>query len=154
MFRLLKTLLAVGLLTATAIAPALAKGEVTVEHKNGDTNTYSGVEISNAPNVLYLKSQDSDTTLMITKNECTKEGELLVCNKARAGVDTHGVIEELDVAQIVLFINPTQTPQPIKGSKVTMSPNTVLLEMSTKKGSYITALGKIDSSTRPAGADK
>lgn len=90
----------------------------------------------------------------LNKNECTKEGELLVCNKARAGIDTNGVIEELEITQIVLFINPTKSQQPIKNSKITMSPNTVLLEMATKNGTYVTALGKIDSSNRPAGADK
>jgi hypothetical protein len=154
MFRIINTLSVVGLLITTAIAPALAKGEVTVERSNGNTETYPGVEITNAPNVLSLKAQASDTALLITKNECTKEGELLVCNKARAGIDTNGVIEELEIAQIILFINPSQSSQTIKGSKVTLSPNTILLEIATKKGAYITALGKIDSSDNLTGTKK
>jgi hypothetical protein len=149
-----KSLLSVCLLAALAPLPALAKGEVTVEHDNGDIDTYSEVEISNAPDILYFKTKEGSTMLLVTKNECKKEGEILFCDRARAGIDTDGVIEELDVDQIVLFINPTTARQPIKGSKVTMNGNTVFLEMATKKGSYLTALGKIDSTTRPAEASK
>jgi hypothetical protein len=149
-----KALLPLCLLATLDPLNALAKGEITVEHDNGDIDTYSEVEFLNASDILYFKASEGDTMLMITKNECTKEGELLVCNKARAGVDTNGVVEELDVTQIVLFINPTTSRQPVKGSKVTMGPGTVLLEMTTEKGSYITAIGKIDGTTRPSGASQ
>lgn len=149
-----KALLPLCLLAALSPLPVLAKGEVTVEHDNGDTDTYSEVEFLNAPEILYFKAQEGDSMLLVTKNECQKEGELLVCDKARAGVDTNGVIEELDVTQIILFINPTASRQPVKGSKVTMGPGTVLLEMTTEKGSYITAIGRIDGTTPPAGASR
>lgn len=154
MIRLKNSLLSALLLASFFPLPAMAKGEVTVEHDNGDIDTFSEVEISNAPDILYFKTKEGSTMLLVTKNECKKEGELLFCDKARAGVETDGVIEELDVAQIVLFINPTATRQPVKGSKVMMGANTVLLEMATEKGSYITALGKIDSITRPAETSK
>jgi hypothetical protein len=131
--------------------PALATGEINVEHSNGDIDTYSDVSIANAPQVLYIKSKEGNTMLLITKNECKKEGELLVCDKARAGVDTNGVMEELNMKEIILFINPTKTRQPIEGSKITLSPETFLLEMSTANGNYITGAGKIDSTTRPTG---
>jgi len=133
--------------------PALATGEVTVEHSNGEISSYSNVTISNAPKVLYFKSKEGNTKLLITKNECKKEGELLVCDQARAGVDTNGVMEELNVKQVILFINPTNKRQPIKGSKVTLAPGTVFLEMSTANGNYVTGSGKIDSNTRPKGAN-
>jgi hypothetical protein len=149
-----KSLISICLLAALTPFPALAKGEVTVEQDNGDIDTYSEVEILNTPDILYFKAKESSTMLLITKNECKKEGEILFCDKARAGVDTDGVIEELDIEQIVLFINPTTTRQAVKGSKVTMNANTVLLEMATKKGSYVTALGKIDSTNRPTEASK
>jgi len=139
-------------LTTLFQIPALATGEVNVEHSNGEINSYSNVTISNAPKVLYFQSKEGNTKLLITKNECKKEGELLVCDQARAGVDTNGVMEELNVKQIILFINPTQKRQPIKGSKVTLAPGTVFLEMSTANGNYVTGSGKIDSNTRPKGA--
>ncbi len=134
--------------------PGLAKGEMTVEYANGDSVTYSSVEIHNTDNIVYFKSPEINTIMMISKNECTKEGQILVCNKARLGLDTEGVLEELKVKEIHLFINPTNTSQPIQGSQVTLSPGTVLLEVLTEKGTYMNALGRIDSTTKPEGASR
>ncbi|MFM1842563.1 MAG: hypothetical protein RLZZ490_1299 [Cyanobacteriota bacterium] len=132
--------------------PVFAKGQVSVEMPNGDIDTYEDVEISNTPEILYFKSPESNTFLMITKKECNNEDKILVCNQARLGVDTNGVLEELGVKQIVVFINPTQERQPIKGSTVTLGAGTVLVEAATTKGTYITGLGKIDANEKPAGA--
>ena len=44
------------LLTTLFQIPALATGEVNVEHSNGEINSYSNVSIFNAPKVLYFKS--------------------------------------------------------------------------------------------------
>jgi hypothetical protein len=151
---LVTSLLSVCLLAVFAPIPAGAKGEINVERPNGDTDVYSGVEIHNTQDILYFKDSEADTIFMISKNQCDKEGELIVCNKARLGLDTQGVIEELKVKEIHLFINPTKTSQPIQGSQVTLSPGTVLLEVVTEKGTYISALGKIDSTTKPEGASR
>jgi hypothetical protein len=134
--------------------PAGAKGEVNVEYSNGDSDIYSGVEIHNTDKILYLVAPESETMLLISKNQCGKEGELLVCNQARLGLDTQGVLEELKIREIHLFINPTRDAQPIQGSQVTMSPGTILLEVVTEKGTYISALGRIDSTAKPEGASR
>ncbi len=141
-------------LTFAISVPAFAKGEISVEHSDGIIESYSNVTISDTADILYFEDPDTGTILMISKKGCNPEGELLLCKEARMGVDTHGVIEELGVEQIFLFINPTQEAQPIKNSEVTLSPGTVLLEASTNKGSYITGLGKIDATTKPAGASR
>ena len=141
-------------ISCLAIAPALAKGEISVELPNGDFEVYSDVTISNTADIVYFASEESSTILMITKKDCVKEDKLLVCDKARIGVDTDGVIEEIGVKEIFLFINPTNERQPIKGSTVTMSPNTILLEAATTKGTFITGLGRIDNTTKPAGASQ
>ncbi len=151
---LAKSLLPLCLLTVLVPFPALAAGEVTVEDGDGNVQTYTDVEIISTPDVVYFRSSEGGTTLQIVKNNCDREGQLLVCNKAQAGVNTDGVVEQLDVNQIVLFINPTTAQQPISGSKVVMGPNTVLLEMTTAKGTYISGLGKIDGSSLPVGAAK
>ncbi len=153
MKKLIKSLFSLLILAAVAPNSAFAKGEITVEQADGNIDIYSAVEISNTDNIIYFKGQEG-STLLITKNECSKEGELLVCNKARMGIDTDGVIEEIGVREIFLFINSTNQAQPIKGSTVTLTPGTVLLEAVTEKGAYITGLGKIDSTTKPAGASK
>ena len=133
------------------VAPALAEGEITVEYDNGDIEVYSDVEISNTEDVVYFQSGDeeADSILMITKNECKKEGELLVCDKARVGLQSYGVLEEIEIEQIFLFINSTNTKQTINGSRVTMSPNSVMLEFATEAGGFVTGFGLIDSNDRP-----
>lgn len=154
MKKLTKTFFSALALTFAVSTSAFAKGEINVEHSDGTLETYSGVVISNTADILYFEDPDTGTILMVSKKGCNPEGELLVCKEARMGVDTHGVIEELSVKQIFLFINPTQKAQPIKNSEVTLSPGTVLLEVSTNKGSYVTGLGKIDATTKPAGASR
>ena len=126
-----------------------AKGQIVVEKKEGITDVYSAVEIFDTDNIIYFKDPDSDTILMITKNQCDKEGELFVCNKARMGINTYGVIEEIGVQEIVLFINPTDKAQTVQGSKIVMNPKTVLLEASTVDGNFVTGLGRIDSNMIP-----
>ncbi len=128
---------------------ALAKGEVIVEDSFGDTEVYSAVTISDTKDILYIEAEDSSSILLITKNECDREGQILVCNKARMGIKTYGVIEEIQLEDIFLFINPTRDRQPIQGSEVTMTANTILLEAVTEKGSFITGLGRIDSNSIP-----
>jgi hypothetical protein len=98
-------LLSICLLAFLVPVPTLAKGEITVELPNGDTDVYSGVEISNTKDIIYFQTDEGDTMLLITKNQCTKEGELLVCNQARMGLDTQGVLEELGVKEIHLVYN-------------------------------------------------
>ena len=135
-------------------SPALAEGELTVEYSNGDVEVFSDVEISNTETVLYIKGQETGSILLITKNECDKEGELFVCQKARVGLQSYGVLEELKVEQIFLFINGTNEPQDILGSTITLSPNTVLLEFATDVDSFVSGFGTIDSTSRPEGALK
>lgn len=134
--------------------PVLAEGQINVQLPNGDVDNYPGVEISDTPDIIYFSAAESDTILLITKKGCQAEGKLLFCNEARIGIDTNGVLEEIEVKQIVLFINPTNESLPIKGSRITMGPGTILLEAVTGKDSFITGLGTIDNNTKPAGASR
>ena len=135
-------------------SPALAEGELTVEYTNGNIDIVSDVEISNTEDVLYIKGGERGSILLITKNECDKEGELLVCKKARVGLQSYGVLDELKIEQIFLFINDTNEQQSIFGSNMTMSPNTIVLEFATDVGTFVSGFGTIDSTTRPEEALK
>ena len=133
------------------ISPALAQGELTVEYADGETEVID-VDISDTKEFIYFQNPENDNILMITKNKCDREGELIVCNKARVGLQSHGILEEFNVEEIFLFINSSDDEQNINGSTVTMSPNTILLEFLTDKGSLVTGLGMIDSNVRPENA--
>lgn len=146
-----KSLLSALLISTCTSLPALADGELTIEFENGDVDSYEDVQIFHTPEMVYFKPEDGNTTLEITKNECQNEDEIIFCPQAQAGLNTNGVIEEIEVAQIALLINPSNDRQRVKGSKLTMGANTVLLEVATSQGTFITSLGKIDGTTSPEG---
>ena len=56
---------------------ALAQGQITVEKENGDIDVFSDVEIFDTQDIIYLQVKESDRILMITKNKCAQEAELL-----------------------------------------------------------------------------
>jgi hypothetical protein len=134
--------------------PTLALGEIAVEYPDGDTVTNENVIIHNTDDILYFKAEEGNNILMITKKDCQKEGSILVCNQARMGLDSYGVLEEINLKEIFLFINPTSEVQQIQGSEVKMTSNTILLEALTSKGTFITGVGKIDSTSKPEGASR
>lgn len=131
------------------ITSAFAKGEVSLEYPDRDADNYEGVEIHDTPSSLYFRDAEGTSTVIVDKNQCTKEGELIFCDKARVSIENDGVIEEIVFTELVLFINNTATKQQIKGSLLVLKPQTVLLEGVTKKGTFITAYGKIDSNKPP-----
>ena len=131
------------------VSPTLAQGQITVEKQNGDIDVFSDVEIFDTRDIIYLQVRESDRILMITKIKWAQDGELLVCDQASVGLQSYGVLEELNLEQIFLFINPSNEKQTIKDSTVLMSPNTIFVEFATDQGSFVNAFGTIDSTTRP-----
>lgn len=137
-------------LSSTLIAvPALAVGQFTVENSNGEIDTYSNVTITHTADTLYFKPSDSNITLVINKKDCKMENSLQVCTTGDVVLRTYGVDETLDINQMFVFINPTKEKQLIQGSTVSLSPNTVLVEILTEKGTYINGMGQIDSMQKP-----
>jgi len=130
-------------------APTLAEGLVTVEYPNGDSNNYPDVKILSNNEILSVDDGGEGKVLQILKKDCHKEGEVSVCNGGTASIDTYGVKEAMLVKQMVVFTNNTNQAQPIKDSKVTLGPKSVMAEILTQKGTYINISGKIDSAPIP-----
>lgn len=140
-----------GILSASS--GVLAKGEMSVEYPDGETDIYEEMQIFHTPDTLYLKDASGINTVVISKAECTKEGQLLYCDRAKVFLENYGVSEEIVFTQLALFINETSSRQEIQGSRLVLKPKTILLEGVTKKGTFITAFGKIDSTEKPPGLD-
>ena len=130
--------------TSMFAAPALAKGMVTVEYSNGDVDEYPEVSVAKTNEAIYLKPVEGKNVLVVVKKNCKQEQELQVCTDAEVKLNTYGVNEDIEVEQVVIFINDTSRRQKIQGSQVNLSPNTVLLEILTDQGTYITGVGRID----------
>ena len=137
-----------------ALATTAFAGQVDIGHKLHLNLHLTFALAGFATPTIYIKGEENDSVLLITKNECDKEGELFVCKKARVGLQSYGVLEELNVEQIFLFINGTNESQTILGSTITMSPNTILLEFVPDVNSYVSGFGTIDSTVSPEGALK
>jgi len=146
MFKIGKTaLLTIPTLLALA-APTLAEGLVTVEYPNGDSTNYPGVRILSNNEILNVKDGEEGKVLEIQKKDCHTEGEVAVCTGGTVIIDTYGVKEAMLVKQLVVFTNTTTKQQPIKDSKVTLGPKSVMAEILSQKGTYVNISGKIDSS--------
>ena len=130
--------------TSMFAAPALAKGMVTVEYTNGDVDEYPEVNVAKTNEAIYLKPVEGENVLVVVKKNCKQEQQLQVCTDAEVKLNTYGVDEDIEVEQVVIFINDTSRRQKIQGSQVNLSPNTVLLEILTDQGTYITGVGRID----------
>jgi RNase P/RNase MRP subunit p29 len=131
------------------VTSALAKGEVSLEYPDGEIAVFENVRIFHTPDSLYFQDSEGINTIVVNKNQCSKEGQLIFCDKAKVSIENHGVSEEIVFQQLVLFINDTSTRQTIEGSRLILKPQTVLVEGVTQKGTFITGYGKIDSAEKP-----
>jgi hypothetical protein len=145
----IKKLILTTLSTALLTTPALAIGQFIVEDAAGEVEIYSDVQITQTADTLSLTASDSDITLVINKKNCNMEKAIQVCSAGDVIISTHGVDETLEVEQVYVFINPSNERQMLEGSEVILSPNTVLVEILTAKGTYINGMGKIDATAKP-----
>lgn len=137
-------------LSIVIFTPAvLAKGIVTVEQINGNADDYIDVEIFSNDNTLYLKPADGKNLIVIEKKDCQIEQNIQVCNQGSLTIDTYGVEEEIEIEKLFIFTNTTNQRLPIQKSDVTLNGNTILIEILTTKGTYITGMGRIDANMLP-----
>ena len=136
---LVSSCVSVGVLSSTA----LAKGVASVTSPDGEVIEYE-VGIASTDEMLFVKYSDTDL-FVLKKDLCQEENNLQVCKGGEASLEGHGVSEAIAYEQLVVFTNTTAQPVNIPGSKVTLEPTTVLLEVLTADGRYATIMGKIDS---------
>lgn len=139
---------AVGLLAVLAIsftvAPAGATGTVMIRNSDGQTNTYNGVKILISHGALYVTSADGKGTLVINRAACSHQGELLVCFATNATLVQSGSAKPLDFKRGTVYVNSTDSPQPLVLSTAKVPPHSILLSLETKIGTYISLTGQID----------
>jgi hypothetical protein len=128
--------------------PSLANGLVRIEQSDGSSKVYHGVEIANTDAAVYFVPASSEE-LIIQKRGCTSEDQIQVCPTPDVEFSRYGVIEDLLVSHAFLFVNTTQQSHQIRKSRVTLSPNTLMVEILTSKGTFIRALGIVDSTSTP-----
>ena len=134
------TLLAFG----STMTAARATGTMTIKQTSGDTNTYDGVEIKIIHSALYVTSADGKGTLVINRAACSHQEKLLVCLPTSAALVQSGETTPLDFQSGTVYLNDTDDYQPMPLTTAKVAPHSMVLSFTTKKGTYVSVLGRID----------
>jgi hypothetical protein len=139
-------LLAGGVLSPRA---ALADGELRAVYADGGEKVYPGLKVVNAKDAIYFIDTDAHQMVIVLKSGCSKQGALDLCTGTSVTWDRYGVRTDLDASQVSLYLNVTTKAHGIKDSAVTLTPNTLRVEIVTGKGTHITGIGYVDSTQTP-----
>lgn len=123
---------------------ARATGTISIHHTAGATNTYSDVEIKVFSGSLFLTSDDGDGTIVVTKAACSYQGKVIVCLPVAAALVQDGKSNALALKNGTIYLNYTNAPQPLSSSSSKLPANSVMMALTTKNGTFITARGRID----------
>ncbi len=141
--RLLLAIFVSGVLT---VAPGIARasGTVLVQQRDGAIKTYKNVRIGIGNEQLELTSSDGQGTLVLGKADCTKVGELVRCLPYDATLYQNGEKKHITLESGTVWLNPTQTNQPLSLSSAQLPPHGVLMSVHTKAGTYVSLSGTVD----------
>jgi len=124
--------------------PASAKGTISIHHTDGDVNVYNDVEIKVIHGNLYLTSEDGKGTIIVHKAACSFQGKIMQCFATNATLVQAGETSPLDLKTGTVYLNDTGDPQPLVLSSAKVPPHSVLLSLSTDRGTLINLNGRID----------
>jgi len=129
---------------AFAAAPARASGTITIVQSDGETNTYPDAAIKIIHSALYVTSADGKGTLVVNKAACSYQADLMVCFLTNATLVQSGKTSALDFQRGTVYINLTDDSQPMAMTTTKVGPHSILLSFTTKRGTYVSASGRID----------
>ncbi len=134
------------LATIGALLPLASRavGTIDIHHQNGTTNTYGDVEIKVLSGSLFLTTDDGDGTIVVTRAACSYQGKIIVCLPTLAALVQDGESSALDVKTGTLYLNYTGDAQPLSRSSQKLAPNSAMLALTLRNGTFITLHGKID----------
>jgi hypothetical protein len=130
-------------------ASAGAAGTVLIQQSSGHIDEYANVGIKILHGSLYLTSADGRGQLVITRAACSHQGQLLVCLATDATLTQLGKTTPLDFDRGTIYVNGTDTPQPLVLSTSKVPAHSVMLSLTTKRGTYVGLTGRIDEMVQP-----
>ncbi|HVN68417.1 MAG TPA: hypothetical protein VMU38_02005 [Candidatus Binatia bacterium] len=146
MMRMNYRALAGAALAASFIAPCAARatGTALIQQPDGTQKTYSGVRIVVLDASLAVTSADGKGTVLFGKAACTKVGELVECLPYDATLFQNGEKLHIALKSGTVWLNPTDTAQPLRHSSTQLPPRGVSLAVQTKRGTFVTLTGTVD----------
>lgn len=126
-------------------APAAAAGTLLVRQANGSVTTYDNTKIQVLHGALYVTSADGKGTLVFHKAACSFQGKLMVCFPTSMTMIQSGKTTPLDLKAGTLYFNDTDEPQPLVLSSTKVPAHSMMLSLTTDRGTYVSLNGRIDS---------
>ncbi len=123
---------------------ASATGTIEIQHSNGAVNTYRDVQIKVFSGSLFLTSDDGDGTIVITRAACSYREKIIVCLPTAAALVQDGKSNALNLRTGTIYLNYTNSEQPLSRSSAKLAANSVMLTLSTNNGTFINVRGRID----------
>jgi hypothetical protein len=130
-------------------AATLAEGELRAVSPDGSQKVFPGLRVVNTASAVYFVDNAAHQMLIVVKTACGKKGELQVCIGTGVAWDRYGVRTDLDASSVTLYYNGTEKSVGIENSPYTLTPNTLKLDIVTVKGTHITGVGFVDSTSLP-----
>ncbi len=121
-----------------------AAGTISIQHRNGTINRYADVEIKVLSGSLFLTTDDGDGTIVITRAACSYQGKIVVCLPTLAALVQDGETSPLDLKTGTLYLNYSADAQPLSRSSQKLPPNSAMLALTLRNGTFITLHGRID----------
>jgi hypothetical protein len=131
------------LLSLSTLA-AGATGTATIVQSNGHTDVYNDVKIKVLYGTLYITTADRTGTMIISRAACSHQGQLMVCFATNATLIQNGKTSPLDFKSGTIYANDTDDFQPLVMSTQKVPPHSILMSMTTKKGTYVGLSGRVD----------
>lgn len=125
-------------------APGRATGAISIHHASGATNRYDDVEIRVLSGSLFLTSDDGDGTIVVTRAACSYQGKVIVCYPTSAALVQDGESSALALKRGTIYLNYTNSAQPMSFSSAKLPANSVLLALTLNNGTLINVHGRID----------
>jgi hypothetical protein len=141
-----RLLLAIFVSGSLTVGPDIARatGTVLVQQRDGAIKTYKNVRIGIGNEQMELTSSDGQGTLVLGKADCTKIGALVRCLPYDATLYQNGEKRHIALESGTVWLNPTQTNQPLSLSSAQLPPHGVLMSVHTKAGTYVSLSGTVD----------
>jgi hypothetical protein len=121
-----------------------ATGTINIHHKGGNVSTYRDVEIKVFSGSLFLTSGDGNGTIVVTRAACSYQEKLIVCLPTSAALIQAGETNALNLKSGTIYLNYTTAVQPLARSSEKLGPNSIMVALSTRNGTFINVRGRID----------
>ncbi len=143
------TVLALAFMLSLAAA-AGATGLVRVQQSDGTVQEYPNARItySKDAKALTITTADGAGTLTIDQAACSYLGELFRCLLTSMSVTNRGVSHPLDFDTGTIYANTTGAKLNLPLSTRSVPPRGIVMAIKTKRGTYITLSGTIDSGVK------